>query len=613
MKRFWLGCLAAGCCSLFWIEATEPLLLPHFTFKQGQWTTDITLQNPTSTQQVCQVEAFDSDGNLVGTARWHIPAKGAVHGPIQALIPNLSSETGWLRIQRESAQISGTMAFTATASGGTSTLPFSAASNEHLAFPLLRNNAQWASGLVLLNPNTTAADVSLAMYAMDGSLLSEETLSLAAGRKHVAMAADLTNTALPELTTLRVSADNPIQAFGLSFAAGLTQIVAVPADPWQPGLLPALESAVSSLEPGSAMTGYSIGLQRPNEDAVVAAGGLADRTSEQNAQPQHAMRIGSLSKSFTAALILLLAEDGLLRLTDTVDTWWPDFPRGDEITVEMLLRHRSGLADLYVDGLTDSNPFVQAVINRFDQNHAWTTEEILAFSLQQGFRFNPGESGEYSNSGYTLLAWIATEVSGKSLAELLETRLFQPLNLDHTFLAGAPRSGTNPARAYLRDDGGWFGQTGAVIDISDRLDVGFTYGAGGLVSTPADLIRWNRALLGGKLLQPASLETMLTTTPVGTADGGPAYLYGLGLYALNANGRPVTDPDAIEGYGHSGATWGGTAFMFSSRDAQTCLALVSNQFFGNTDPLRTIGFEMLSQAAENPNTKHRETDTPNRE
>lgn len=577
-------------------SAAEPLLLPHFTFKQGQWATTVTLQNPTSLLQICKVTAFDNQGNPVGQAEWRLPAGGALHGPLNELIEILGAETGWLRVQRDSAQIGGTMTFSATASGGSTSLPFAAERGTHLTFPLLLNDENWASGVVLLNPDSVSASITLTINALDGSPLAQRGLTLAPGQKLVAMSRDLVTETLPARTMVYLSSDQPLQAFGLRFAADLAQIVAVPARVWAPGLMPRLQTAVAAVPLDNRVTGFSLGVQTASSEAAVAAAGLADRDNARAMTTADAVRVGSLAKSFTAALVFLLVEDGLLRLDDPVATWWPDFPRGDEITVEMLLRHRSGLADLYVDGITASNPFVQAVLASFDQDIRWSYEEVIAFSVQQGFRFEPGTRGEYANVGYTLLAWILERVSGQTLAELLETRLFEPLSLHQTYLLEHPREGIRAARAYLRDDEGWLGAQGAFVAIDGRLNMAFTHGAGGLASTPQDLMTWGRALLGGRVLKPASLAQMLTTQPMTAASGGPAYLYGCGLYALDGQGRPVTQAGAMTGFGHAGATWGGSAFMYVDRNGQNSVALVSNQFFGDNSAVKAAGFALLQEA-----------------
>ncbi|WP_172250242.1 serine hydrolase [Saccharibacillus deserti] len=202
-------------------------------------------------------------------------------------------------------------------------------------------------------------------------------------------------------------------------------------------------------------------------------------------RPTDKMRLGSLTKTFTAASIMKLQEEGRLNVEDTLSSYIPDYPRGDEITLSMLLSHTSGIALNFAR--KEGTPLLR------------TVEEIKGSSL----KFAPGTDYMYSNSGYVLLAFIIEQVSGMSYADFVQSQFFEPLGMND--------SGTASRDIRI--------PTGYEYDKSHRIwkSVDEYYfspsGTGSLYSTLDDLQIWADSLSAGKVLSEQTLEAMYTPTP----------------------------------------------------------------------------------------------------
>lgn len=201
--------------------------------------------------------------------------------------------------------------------------------------------------------------------------------------------------------------------------------------------------------------------------------------------------IGSITKQFTAAAVLLLAEQGHLALTDPVSVHLPSLS-GEKgaITIEQLLTHASGLADY---------PRVTSI--RQQLRNDLTPDDILEAVLAEPLDFSPGERISYSNSGYFLLGKVIEAVSGKSYAAFLNEHVFEPLQMTHTLVGDHRDIVTNRARGYSTGD------NGEVIHATYHSS---SYAAGAILSTPRDLNRWITGLRSGKILMAESLDAMFS-------------------------------------------------------------------------------------------------------
>ncbi|MEO6453952.1 MAG: serine hydrolase [Ginsengibacter sp.] len=227
--------------------------------------------------------------------------------------------------------------------------------------------------------------------------------------------------------------------------------------------------------------------------------------------PDTKFRIGSVTKQFTAAAILKLQENNLLSVHDKLSKFIPDFPRGDEVTIHELLTHTSG-----IHSYTNNNDFIQKVTKTI-------SPDSLINSIKRGpYDFNPREKWLYNNSGYFILGYIISKVSGKSYGDYLKENFFDPLHMENTGVHYAGIKLSHEATGYVKNNTGY--------DQANNWDMSWAGGAGALYSTLDDLLKWNEAFHGGRVLKKESFDAAIT--PVTLKNGekvSPLYGYGLGL------------------------------------------------------------------------------------
>lgn len=233
-------------------------------------------------------------------------------------------------------------------------------------------------------------------------------------------------------------------------------------------------------------------------------------------------RIGSITKQFTAAAILLLEERGKLKLDDPIKDYDPEAPATwDAITLRQLLGHTSGIPN-YTD-TPDS-----------DRMSAWraTPHELLARVRDKPLEFSPGSQMRYSNTNYVLLGMVIEKASGGSYAAFLQQNIFAPLEMND--------SGYDENALILpRRAAGYSWGPGGLMNAS-YVDMTTPFAAGALYSTVVDLFRWERGLFGNKLLSAASLKKMTTQ--------GQGH-YGLGVGVIEESGRQIVEHGgAIPGF-----------------------------------------------------------------
>ncbi len=234
---------------------------------------------------------------------------------------------------------------------------------------------------------------------------------------------------------------------------------------------------------------------------------------ENNAQTK--FRVASISKTFTAVLILQAVEAGKLRLSDKLSQYYPEIKNADKITIEQLLQHRSGIFNF-----TD-NPDRSDWESRF---HA--EKESVAHIAKGAARFEPGTDFEYSNSNYLLLGYILEHIYQQPFAEILEEKICRVLKLEHTYFTNETDPGRNEALAYNIQQ-----------SYVNNLNINFSnhLSSGGIASTAIEINKFLSALFGGKLISKESLALMLPEAPGA---------YGMGMFKLSFS-KP-------EGFEHSG-------------------------------------------------------------
>ncbi len=260
--------------------------------------------------------------------------------------------------------------------------------------------------------------------------------------------------------------------------------------------------------------------------SVHLTSGVSNRETDTPVERDHKFRIASISKTFTAVVIHQLAEEGLLSLDDSLETWYPGFPNGENITIRHLLGHTSGIFDFVLD---------PAVL---EMGAEFTPDELIQIGAEHEPDFPPGTSWSYSSTGYTLLGRIIENATESSYLAEVRARLLDPLGLGDTFLKGWEEVPGVTARGYGH-------QLGTYYDVTDWHTDDFAWAEGGMVSTAADLTAWFDALLFGDVLTPASLALM--TTPQTVPDGTPAT--GLGLFVRDSSiGTMIEHSGALTGY-----------------------------------------------------------------
>lgn len=233
--------------------------------------------------------------------------------------------------------------------------------------------------------------------------------------------------------------------------------------------------------------------------------------------------IASITKTFTAALILKLQEQGKLSVKDNVSKFMPGFPNGEKITIHHLLTHTSGISDYLKDKGFQS----------IDQSKPVTLEEMINFFKSKPLDFEPGTSFRYSNSGYTMLGYIIEKVTGLLYADALTNYIFKPLHMEHTGY-GPPQGNYNKlATGYMMIYKN-FTRTSLVVHAS------IAYATGAIYSTVGDLYKWHQALQQKKFL------TEQTLTAAYKKDKGN---YGYGWFTDTLYGRQRVSHDGnIPGY-----------------------------------------------------------------
>jgi CubicO group peptidase (beta-lactamase class C family) len=253
--------------------------------------------------------------------------------------------------------------------------------------------------------------------------------------------------------------------------------------------------------------GASLLVVQDGVDVVRRGYGFADLEAGVEAGPSTHYRLASVTKQFTAAAILLLAQDGKLQLDDPLRSWLPALPPATrEVTLRHVLTHGSGLID-YED--------VMPELREGEQLRDADVLRILA--SQDRLYFAPGTSWRYSNSGYALLALVVERASGRSFPEFLRERIFAPLGMDAVaYVRGGPEP-AHRAYGYSEIDGRWVR--------TDQSSTSAVLGDGGIYASIDDLAKWDAALYDDRLLDDAS-RRLAFSAAVPSDDPDVAYGYG---------------------------------------------------------------------------------------
>ena len=338
--------------------------------------------------------------------------------------------------------------------------------------------------------------------------------------------------------------------------------------------------------------GCAVGVARNGREILARAYGMADLEHDVAATPATIYEAGSVSKQFTAAAVVLLAQEGKLSLDDDVRKHIPEVPDyGTPITIRHLLTHTSGLRDWGNIASIAGWPRTRRA-----HTHAHVLEII---SRQTALNYPPGAAYSYTNSGFNLLVMIVDRVSGMSFADFTEQRLFEPLGMkstewrdDFTRIVKGRAIGYAPRRGEGRGGAGRGAQPAATSPGGFSIDMPFenVHGNGGLLTTVGDLLIWTQNLETGTLGGPTFLAEMHRT---GLLTGNRPITYASGLVVSRYNGVPEVS--------HTGSTAGYRAFLARYPAQKLAVALLCNAASANPG---TIGHEVadifLGDAARRP-------------
>jgi CubicO group peptidase (beta-lactamase class C family) len=260
--------------------------------------------------------------------------------------------------------------------------------------------------------------------------------------------------------------------------------------------------------------GLAIAVVRDGTVVFARGFGSSDLARQLPVTPDTVFAVGSLTKQFTAATVLLLMQDGKLGLDDRLARYEPRLPNADAITLRDLLNQTAGLHNY---------PFLT--------EHPWpltgpiATDTILTILATDRPDFAPGTRWAYSNANYAALTGVVERVAGVPLSEVLQTRIFGPLGMTASGFGLAAQRRLAPATAYAG---------GPSLTVQDPISPDLFSGAGAMFSSARDLARWDTALLGDQLLEPASRALLFAHGAL--ADGTPVD-YGMGFVPATVDGH----------------------------------------------------------------------------
>lgn len=340
-----------------------------------------------------------------------------------------------------------------------------------------------------------------------------------------------------------------------------------------------LQAALDDWRESFEIPGAVLVIDTPDRETLSLVSGVSDLEAGTPLVPHDRFRIGSITKTFVSAVVLQLAQEGLLKLDDPLSAYIPDFPDAENITIRHLLSHRSGIFDFeFIPGL------IEKALQ--DPTKVWTWQEIIAAVVTQEPYFAPGTGYAYSSTNFTLLGAIVESVSGSSLADEMRHRFFEPLGLTNTFLAGSAEMPENIIHGYgtLPD--------GTNFDIAAFPNTAFdtaSWATGSMVSNAEDLVRWAKALYGGKgeVLSDEFLSEMLTFDP--SFGPAPSVLYGLGVFRYET-------PTGMA-LGHTGTWFGFTSRMLYFPDLDVTMVVLVNRHFMNTSPIADAAMTIVTGAS----------------
>jgi D-alanyl-D-alanine carboxypeptidase len=320
----------------------------------------------------------------------------------------------------------------------------------------------------------------------------------------------------------------------------------------------ALDNALDRLVDGEGGPPGAIAMIHRGGRATAHSAGVGVVRPARVWRPGDHMRIASVAKAFSGAVTLSLVRSGDLELDDTIGEQLPGQPAAwSQITLRQLLAHTSGLPDF-----SGTDAFLKAFTD--DLQRRFTPLELLAYAAPEPLRFPPGTRYHYSNTDNIAAALMAEAATGRSYERLLRERVYRPLGLRDTSLPLGSRLPRPFAHGYDPDP------PGPVEDVSEAFSASGAWASGGIVSTPADLTRFVRGYVGGRLFGARVQRAQRRMRPGNSEPRGPGInRAGLALFRYRTRCGVV--------FGHTGNTPGYTQFIAASGDGRRSATVAINQ------------------------------------
>lgn len=319
-----------------------------------------------------------------------------------------------------------------------------------------------------------------------------------------------------------------------------------------------LDTYFTALENNNKFMG-SVAVFQNGKIIYTRSAGFSDYENQIKATENSKYRIGSITKTITATLILKAVEEGKIILDKKLSDFYPFIKNADKITIEQLLQHRSG-----IHSFTDDEDY-----------ETWNTQpksekELLDIISKGHSEFKPDSTFQYSNPNYILLSFILQKIYNKTYSEIVREKIVLPLGLNHTFFGSMINTQNNECYSYSFS-GKWEKET--------ETDMSIPMGAGGIVSSPSDMVKFGNALFSGKIISKKSFTQMTNLKDT----------YGMGVFKL-----PFYEN---EGFGHTGAIDGFSSMLSFFPESGVTFALLSN---GNNYSNNEIAITVLSEVFHKP-------------
>ena len=334
----------------------------------------------------------------------------------------------------------------------------------------------------------------------------------------------------------------------LLFAVVLLSVAARAQSPLSPDAKAKIDTAVNQVLSSTKVPSASIAVVKDGRIAYLQAYGLARLNPPMEATPQMQYSIGSISKQFTAAAVLFLAQEGKLTLEDPVSKYLPQLTRSKEVTIRMLLSHTSGYQDYWPEDYVMTSMMVPT-----------TAQHILDVWAKRPLDFDPGTQWQYSNTNFVIAGRIVEQVSGIPLIDLLKKRIFVPLGMDNVYDTDASKLPATDPTGYERHALG--PQRPSPLE-----GAGWMFAAGELAMPAHDLALWDISVINRSLLDAASYAQMFK--PV-LLKSGVSSGYGLGVFLGKRDGRAIIE--------HSGEVSGFVSENLVFPDDRAAIIVLTNE------------------------------------